>query len=179
MSAAKLGRIDPVSLADNPRATLQAWQRYEPIVIAAVRKFPLPFVWSPSPHQISCTTVVSRIRDACRGKIAFDYPSSITAEDLARWFSQVIFKVVSRSVYIGPKEQLKTVVIPLDAHEEKKGDLVFDDLTPDELNAFALLLSNGRLSGPIILRKPLSQPDVPEYPNFHIIPRPDGSLVLL
>lgn len=172
----KLSRISPSDLSSNPRATLRAWQRYEPIVLAAVAKHPSPFTFTPD--SLEPSTFVSRIRDAIRGKIAFDYPSSLSVETVSSWFDEVIFKIINKSVYIGPKEALKTS--PLLAAVEKSTDLTFSTLSFDEIAAFALLLSNGRLSGPIVITSPPKEVSLlPSYPNFQPLPRPDGSLVLL
>lgn len=174
MTAAKLNRIDPEDLSSNPRATLAAWQRYEDLIIQAFQAHPQG--WTYTPRMLAPVTFVSRIRDAIRGKIAFDYPSIVNKEEIANWFSQVIFKVVGNDVYIGPKTKLMET---LKAPTTTKDTLTFETLSIDEICAFALLLSGGQIQGPIVIQKPPSISSLPNYPNFHTLPRPDGSLVLL
>lgn len=174
MTAAKLNRIDPEDLSSNPRATLAAWQRYEDLVIQAYQVHPKG--WKYTPRMLAPVTFVSRIRDAIRGKIAFDYPSIVSKEQLASWYSQVIFKVIGIDVYIGPKTKL---IETLKTSTTTKDTLTFETLTLDEICAFALLLSGGHIQGPIVIQKPPAISSLPNYPNFHTLPRPDGSLVLL
>lgn len=172
---AKLDRIDADQLSTNPRATLNSWLRFEQHVKTAMEKHPLATLITPS--NLSPETFVSRCRDAIRGKLAFDYPSTLPNDSIARWYSEVIFKVVLKQVYIGPPAQLSSVALA--EPNDKVTSLSFDTLSFDELAAFALLLSKGRIAGPVIILSPPPIETLPVYPNLQTISRPNGSLVLI
>lgn len=170
----KLSRIDPRTLASCPRARLQDWVRYESIVVAAFRQHPKPYFHTPT--SLAPTTVCSRIRDAVRGKIAFDYPSEIDTPALARWWEEVVVKVFDGSVVIGPQE---IVSEKLQADESRPKEFLYDSLTLEEVIAFTVLLSDRKITGPIRITNPPPISLVPERNNVEIIPKEDGSLVLL
>lgn len=174
----KLENLDPTALAGNPRATLVAWKKYESTVLAAHRMHPQPYVFHPT--NMAPATVASRIRDAIRGKLAFDYPSSLSTQDLLRWWSEVIVKTDGQgNVVIGP---MQATAKPLEfAAPASDSGFVFDRLSFRQLSAFAVLLSSNCLSGPVVIRNP---PDLTliqslDLPNFEILNREDGSIVLL
>lgn len=172
----KLDRTSPETLRANPRATLSSWQKYEQIVKAAMELHPKPYVYPCS--TLKPTTIASRLRDAIRGKIAFDYPSEVSTVAVARWYSEVIIKFDTENVYIGPMEKVTEV---LEGHGSFRGETVmsFPTLLFEEVAAFALLLSNGRLQGPVHIHQPPNLALLSELPNLERITRDDGSLVLI
>lgn len=172
----KLDRTTPESLRGNPRATLLSWQKYEQIVKAAMERHPHSYVYPCS--TLRPTTVASRLRDAIRGKIAFDYPSDLSTDDVTRWYSEIIIKFDTENVYIGPLEKVSEV---LEGHGQFRGENVmsFPTLAFEEIAAFALLLSNGRISGPVHVHQPPNLDLLGELPNLERITREDGSLVLI
>lgn len=173
----KLDRVTPEALRANPRATLSAWQKYEQIVQAAMSVHPKPYVYPCT--SLKPATICSRLRDAVRGKIAFDYPSVLQTNDVARWFSEVIFKYDLENVYIGPMDKVKEV---LDGSGMMQGEkaLSFPTLSFEQIAAFAILLSTQCIQGPVhIHQPPLDISLLPERPNLEMITRKDGSLVLI
>lgn len=169
----KLNRLEAERLSTNPRATLSAWQRYEPIVLKAFAHAPMTFAYVPT--SMSPATVASRLRDAIRGALAFAYPAKLDHEVLSSWWSTTIVRHNKTHVYIGPKE--KTESEPLEV--EQATPFTFASLTLDELNAFTLLLGNGRIVGPVLIKNfVLPEGHVP-HPNVESFPQPNGSLLLL
>lgn len=163
-------------LASNPRATLAAWERYRSLVSSAMRFYPQAYQFAPA--TLSPTSVVSKMRDAIRGKIAFDFPGDPETELVRDWYAKVILKVIDGKVFIGPREQAK-VRPEVRAKDEGGSMLTFGQLAPDELAALFLLLSRGKLSGPVRLTKIARGSELPDIPNVEAIPQPDGSLLLL
>ena len=172
----KLERTTPASLSGNPRATLAAWQKYEPIVISALRVHPKPFVYPCT--TLRPVTICSRLRDAVRGKIAFDYPSELSTADVIRWYSEVVFKYDVENVYIGPVQNVKDV-LEGSGVQTNSSHLVFPTLSFEEITAFSLLLSNGKLLGPVIVKVPPDLTLLPERENLEMVKKEDGSLMLL
>ena len=171
----KLNRIDPNVLQHNPRCTLNAWKKYEALAIAAFNQHPRPYVFHPT--TMSPATVASRFRDAVRGAIAFGYDSVILADELLRWYGETVIKHDKENVYIGPPTKVLSV---LSANEgEVSQDQQFTTATFEEVSAFALLLSSGKLHGPIIITSPPDLTLFSERPNVEMIVRSDGSLLLL
>ena len=124
------------------------------------------------------SSVASKLRDAVRGKLAFNYPDAeITDLALARWYSEIVVKHDKENVFIGPPEEVKRSLIgttPASEHE-----LHFPTLSFEELSAFTLLLSGGRISGPIVVKQPPDISLLTLRPNVEILNRKDGSLVLI
>lgn len=172
-STAKLDRIDAAALSSNPRATLQAWKRYEPIVLAAFRMHPRTYVFSPS--SLSTATVASRLRDAIRGALAFSYDSTISPTELSAWYSQIIIKHTKTEVLVGPPE---AVTSEITESREDARSFSYHTLSFDELIAFTVLLSHGRISGPVTIFQPPDISQLPPQPNVEVMKRTDGSLVL-
>jgi hypothetical protein len=172
----KLDRIDPAQLAHNPRATLQSWLKYRDVVITAIRQHPKPYIYRPV--SMSASSVASKMRDAIRGKLAFNYPDD-DVDDLilAKWYSEIIIKHDKENVYIGPPEEIKATLIG--ATPSSPNELTFATLSFEELSAFTLLLSGGRIVGPITCKQPPDLTLLPKRPNVEYLKRPDGSLVLL
>lgn len=172
----KLDRTTPESLRGNPRATLLSWQKYEQIVKAAIEVHPKSYVYPCS--SLRPTTVASRLRDAIRGKIAFDYPSELSTNAVTRWYSEIIIKFDIENVYIGPLEKVTEV---LEGHGQIRGESVmsFPTLSFEEVAAFALLLANGRVQGPVHIHQPPDISLLSERPNLEKIQREDGSLILI
>lgn len=172
--AAKLDRLAPEDLKGNSRATLGAWLKYEPIVKAAYANHPKSFTYQPT--SMAASTVATRLRDAIRGAIAFDYPSEISNLDLRRWYAEVVIKHTDDQVFIGPVDQ---VVSAVHGFAVSKDPFIFEHLTLDELIAFTILLSSGRVVGPVCITHPPDISMLPTRDNVEVIPRADGSLLLL
>lgn len=172
----KLDRIDPQRLAGNPRATLQSWLKYRDVVMSAMNQHPKPFIYRPI--SMTPSSVASKMRDAVRGKLAFNYPDEeIDNLVLARWYSEIVVKHDSQNVYIGPPESVRSALTG--ATPSSSSDLNFPTLSFEEVAAFTLLLSGGRIVGPIVVRQPPDLSLLPLRPNVEILNRKDGSLVLL
>ena len=172
----KLDRIDPNHLAGNPRATLSAWLAYEQLVLAAYKMFPKAYVWRPTNKTPS--TVSTRLRDAIRGKIAFDYPSEISTPQLANWYSQIVIKYTKEHVYIGPPEGVQSVLEGSSVTKNSAG-FVYPELSFEEVAAFQLLISNGRLADPVTVIRPPDLTLLPPRVNVEVLNRPDGSIVMI
>lgn len=173
----KLDRIDPALLQHNPRASLSSWLRYERIAVAAYRQHPKPYTFSSSSHAPS--TIASRFRDAVRGAIAFGYPcdnGAISTQTLQDWWAEVIIKPLGDHVILGP---VKEVVEELQVSREDRRNLSFHEATLDEIIAFSVLLSSGKLTGPVTIFQPPDISQLPSRDNVEVMPRLDGSLVLM
>lgn len=145
----KIDNISRAALAGNPRASLTAWLKYEQIVVAAYERHPSPFVYTPT--SMTPASVASKLRDAVRGKIAFDYPSSVATENISSWWSEVVVHFDDTRVFITKPGVKKTEIFGVAI-----GDYAhcFDYIITDELAAIELLLSRGRLKGPIRIEQP-------------------------
>lgn len=178
----KSSRLDPSKLLGNPRATFAAWKKYETMALASYHAYPNAYVWEPD--GMAPCTVATRLRDAIRGCLAFKHPISevyeITHADLESWFDQVVFKYTDMRVLVGPPQKVIDELegAQVGSLQERKG-LTFPSLDFEEVNAFLLLLSRGRLVGPIIIHSPPDISLLSERPNVEAVPRPDGSLLLL
>lgn len=117
------------------------------------------------------SSIVSKIRDAVRGAIAFNYVDDV--ESLRDWFDKVEFRIFGAGLVIGPKETRK--VEPL---KEKKTGYKFTALSLDELNAFALLLATEKIVGPVEVESCIATYQSP-YPNCFAQYQPNGTLLLL
>ena len=172
----KLNRLDPEVLAHNPRAKLTAWYKYQPLIRDAFEKSPHVHRWSPT--NLTPATVASRLRDAVRGCLVFQYPISFTThEQLASWWDTVIVKHTTSEILIGHPE---ATVEALKGTDPTAPGYRFTDLSFEELTAFAVLLSTSRLSGPVVVSTPPTDWHlVTERPNLEVMSRDDGSLVLL
>jgi len=175
MTPAKIHRIVPSSLAHNQRATLAPWQRYEALVLRAYDAAPAPVRFKPS--GLSAESVVSKVRDAIRGMIAFSYPSRVTSDELSAWWSTVIVRRIDDEVYIGPRLRYDSELTAKAEHTRYE----YDTLSQSEMRCFAVLLSAGRINGPITIRKPLV-PDPSVFDgltNAEPINMPDGTLLII
>lgn len=173
----KLDRIDPATLQHNPRASLAAWSRYERIAVAAFRQHPRPYTCRSNTHAASA--VATRLRDAIRGAICFGYPianGEISTADLTSWWGETIVKPCSDHVIVGPP---KAVIEEMQISREDPRAFSFHDLTLDELIAFTVLLSSGRIEGPVTVYQPPDISQLPPRDNVELLSRPDGSLVLM
>jgi hypothetical protein len=173
----KLERLDPKLLVSNPRATLKAWRKYESIVIAAFRSHPKTYIFKPS--ALSPATVCTRVREAVRGKLCFDYESEVSTQDLLRWFSETVFKYDSTNVYIGPLSDVQETISGESPSTGPKVPFSFTTLSFEEITAFTLLLSTGKLIGPVAIKSPPDMTLLPLRQNVQILSRPDGSIILL
>lgn len=171
----KLDSINAADLSSNPRATLAAWLKYEPIVAKALQVHPKPFAYTPT--TMSPYSVASKLRDAVRGKIAFDYPSTLHTDVVSRWWNEVQVSNDIEKVLIGPKG---VKVGRLDGSVHSDYAFMFDTLEYEEVSAFELLLSTGRIKGPVMIQHPKANLSVDgTQPNCERIFRPDGALILL
>lgn len=170
-ASSKLSRLSAESLSSNPRCTERAWRRFEEVVQTAFSQRPHPYVFSPTGLSIEST--VSKLRDAVRGKLVFDYASSVSAEALTPWWAETVVRRQGEHVYIGPPD--KKDFEPL---APKPEGLVFEMLSENELNAFCLLLNNGKLQGPIVVKSGWTCLPLP-YSNVECIRKPNGSITLL
>ena len=126
---------------------------------------------------LSVQTVTSKLRDAVRGAIAFAYCTEPSVEDLTNWWSKVIVRPEGEQVHIGPRTPLKETYTTESA--APKTGFVFDTLTAEETQAFALLLNNGRISGPITIRKPKHEPVLSALFNVDIVRLKNGHLQII
>lgn len=168
---------DLARLAQNPRASLISWERYAPVVRRAFESYPEPCVLDPL--TIQPNTFESRIRDAIRGAIAFDYPRDFAyGTKLAEWWKMVVVRqtIVPPRVIIARKENKQ--LPPIEVKEKTQG-LEFTELTLEEWRAFILLVNNGRLQGPITVRSKPNTTTIQLPPNVQLLPRPDGSIIIL
>lgn len=172
----KLDHLSASSLSTNPRATFIAYSRFRDTIEAAALSHPAPFACVP--QNLEPSTFISRFRDAVRGLLAFDYPCSVDSVTLRRWWSEVIVSPDPgnpKGVIIGPKKSVveKAEATPSLPIEMKS----FISLTPEEFDAFCLLISRGRVDGPIHVKDGgyTSSP----HPNVEILQRPDRSIILL
>lgn len=172
----KLDRIDVVKLVGNPRATLQSWLKYRSVVLAAMQQHPRPYIYTPV--NMAASSVCSKMRDAIRGKIAFQYPdSAIDNIILAKWYSEVIFKHDKENVYIGIPEEVNEVLVGVTP--TSASNLVFPTLSFEEVSAFVLLLSGSRIKGPVEVRQPPNLELLQRRPNVEVLSKKDGTLVLI
>jgi len=150
--------------------------KYRDMAVAAYRLHPKPYVFHPS--NMKPSSVASKVRDAIRGRLAFEYPGDdIPTDDLAQWYSEVVIKHDDFNVYIGPAEGIKDV---LKGHETlRDASLTFPSLDFEEVAAFMLLISRGRLTGPISILAPPELSLLQPRPNVEMISKPDGTLVLI
>lgn len=172
----KLDRLDTQKLASNPRATLASWLKYRDIVVSAYNQHPRPFIYKPV--NMTPASVASKIRDAIRGCIAFGYDcNGIPHVDLSRWWTEIIVKYDSENIFIGPPDEVQNVLSGESVSRD--GGWNFPTLTFEEVSAFQLLLSGGRLVGPVKVLQPPDLTLLPKRPNVEFMDRPDGSLVML
>lgn len=173
----KLAALDPVDLSSNPRATLQAWLNYQSVILQAVSRHPLPFTFAP--QNKSPQTVVSRLRDAVRGCLAFGYDISdtaVTQESLLRWYAEVVFKFDKDLVIIGPPERLRDRLHINEQTHDSRYHYPF--LTFEEIAAFQLLLSTGKISGPVIIDTAPDMTLLPSRDNVEMTLNDKKQLVL-
>lgn len=177
MGARKLDRINPATLAANPRAKLPSWLKYREIVTAAFRMHPKTYVYTPANR--SPQTIVNHMRDAVRGCLAFEYPCEIAHTDLLRWYDEVVFKATDDEVIIGPPVGIESHLSGIDNGGSTPQSYKYDTLTFEEICAFTVLLSTGRINGPVQILHPPDITLIPERPNVELLPQSDGSLVML
>lgn len=172
--SAKLSRISMESLAGNPRASLSAWLKYEPVILAAYRLHPKPYSYRPA--NMAAVTVCSRLRDAVRGCLAFRYSCEVPHDALLVWYSEIKIKHDGTNVIIGPIEK------NMDALEGEGSDVPlysFKELSLEEIVAFSVLISGNRISGPVFIAAPPDVSLLPSRPNVEIVKKEDNSLMLL
>lgn len=178
--SSKLHRIDATALSGNTRATLSSWLRYKPMVEAAMKLHPRPYIYTC--NQLTPASVSSKIRDAIRGAIAFGYEESLSpgfTERLIQWYGEIIIKVVGNTVVFGPPSHTLSILEVEGAKAGSTNALTFETLGLDEISAFSLLLSHSRINGPIIVRHPPNISLLDARPNVEVLTPEDGSLVLL
>jgi hypothetical protein len=172
----KLNHLRPSSLSSNPRASLSSYLRFRDTIESAASGHPLPHVCIPS--SLAPSTFISRIRDAVSGLLAFDYPCSVDKDRLSLWWSEVVVApdpTNPKAVIIGPKT---SVVEKVNAPTPiPQGMMSFTTLVQDEFDAFCLLLSRGRIQGPVHVKD--GGWSYATAPNVEVLRRPDGSIVLI
>lgn len=169
----KLLNLDPASLASNPRATLRSWLKYEAIVKAAIALHPRPYV--SCPPGLSPNTVGTRLRDAIRGKLAFNFPSTLSNETISNWYGEIIIKYDDKQLYIGPPQVVTELLAGTSTSQDSQS---YDAPSFEAVSALQLLLSTAMLRGPITITNPPDCTLLPDRPNVVLIPREDGSLIL-
>lgn len=169
----KLDRLDPETLKDNPRATHAQWQRFEAIVKSARMAFPTS--WEYPIHGLTPNTAASRLRDAIRGAIAFNYTTN--THELLEWYKKIHITHSSTHLIIRPTDMPKTSPA-VQAVLSDEFPFSFDTLDQTEYDAFGTLLNSGRIIGPVHMKH---APAMLQrgWMNVEVIPRPDGSLILL
>lgn len=171
---AKLSRISMESLANNPRATLSSWLKYEPVILAAYRQHPKSYSYRPA--NMAAVTVCSRLRDAVRGLLAFKYSCEVPHDDIQRWYSEVKICHDGTNVIIGPIEK------NMDQLEGEGSDVPlysFKELSLEEVVAFSVLISGNRITGPVFVASPPDVSLLPSRPNVEVVKKEDNSLMLL
>jgi len=170
----KLTRVSAESLKGNPRATYAAWQKYEKIVAAAYAVHPQGYTIKPD--DMSPATIASRLRDAVRGAIAFEFCSTIDVQDLARWFDEVIISHTVDSVYIGPKVRSVTAVNVSEVGTEPVR-LHFPETT---FRAYATLINGGEVLTLVFAPQRDYDPNVlaEEYPNVSVMLNKQGNYTM-
>lgn len=166
--------LAPENLTSNPRATLGAWNKYHKVVESAITSPENPV--KITPQSVTTGTFVTRLRDAIRGCIAFSYPllsDQYSHEDLKEWFIRMTFWFSNEHVFIGNRKKNDQPVV---ARVEKAG-FHFESLTTAEIYAFQVLLSSGRLKGPVEVDvAPTLEPC--EIVNVQILHRDKGFIIL-
>jgi hypothetical protein len=173
----KLDRIDPLTLRANPRATLGAWNRYSSVVLAAYNLHPKVFIFHPT--NLAPATVCTRLRDAIRGALAFGFCSEISLPDLQRWYSEVVIKNDDTQVYLGPMDGVTALLKGETRTGSSPSSFFFDSLSFEEVWAFVLLLSTGRVAGPVTVKTPPDTSGISPRANVEMVQKEDGSLILL
>lgn len=169
----KLDRLDPDTLKDNPRATFSAWTRYTTIVRRARELFPHTYKFQPL-GQVPAT-VASRLRDAIRGAIAFDYTED--TPELRKWYEKIIITHTQKELIIRARDALR-ISPEVTAVLDDKFPFSYDTLDQTEYDSFGNLLNSGRIVGPVHMKH------APQFlqrgwMNVEVIQRPDGSTLLL
>lgn len=161
---------DLSKLASNPRASFSAWTRYAPFVYAAFRLHPQPYAFTPK--NLSPASVCSKLRDAIRGCIEFSYASDVSTSDLRNWWEETSVTFTLTEVIIGPKRRLGLPAVAV------LSLYTYPTLSPNEVRAFLVLLSTGRIRGPITVVSP-PEMDIPRVANVEVVKRSDGTLILI
>lgn len=161
-------------LAGNPRCTLEAWLRYRPYVEAAFGTYPEVYVVTPA--NFTSATFASRIRDAVRGAIVFQYPCAIPQPTLIDWWSKVVVRLYGDKVKIGPPDKIdvtvREVLVRLDQTTSEHSNV-----TDMERDAFYILISSGRIPPPVIFNQVWPGWD-PGHPNVQILVK-DGKTLFI
>jgi hypothetical protein len=176
----KLQRITASALANNPRCTLRAWLRYKPVVEAAMATFPRPYIYTP--QNLAATSVCTKVRDAIRGALCpeFAYEPEDFRKKLHAWYASIVVKQAGKTVILGPpSRQLTQLSLVGSGDCGSTNSLTFPNLSLPELDAFSLLLSHNRISGPIIVTSPPDITGLVPRPNVEILTPEDGSVVLI
>jgi hypothetical protein len=168
-------KLELRSVSNNPRCTLAAWQRYAPSVLAAYWASPEPYIFKLPGFSVQ--SVVSKLRDAVRGKLAFDYPCPVSNEALASWWADTIVKPYGDEVYIGPRPVKQTE--PIEPESKNKNPYFFRTMSQRHAAMFAELLNAGLVQGPITIRRVEADPDISSMFNVDLIHLPDGTLQII
>lgn len=174
---------------EDPRFTLAAWQRYELHVAAWMDVWPLDYSFSP--NELALETVRTRLRDAVKAKLHFNYPSSVVDHELLkqRWPGVVVTRHRTQKGYIriGPNEgrqkiNLTSSTLSL-AHKNEA--LIVQSPQLSDLIAVAHLLNRGILVGEVLVQD-YSQVvlqglthELTRFPNVEIVEQTATSFIML
>jgi len=146
-------------------------------VLAAYAAFPEPYLFTLDGFSVQ--SVVSKLRDAVRGKLALDYPCTVPNDDLFAWWRQVIVRPDGDKVYIGPKPAKNAEPVAPTDRGTSRNPYHFRTLEPRFAQMFAELLNAGHIQGPITIVKPGPDPDISGLFNVDLIHLPDGRLQII
>jgi hypothetical protein len=143
------------------------FRRYEPLIAEGIKNYPTPTQFRPGP-DVAITTFVARFRDAITSFRRFKW-STILIDTEKFHANDAGFVVRHDNVNdcaIFDKRQAAGrgptgVKVPDDCAKMDSPAVqttgILHDLSPEELTAFCLLLSNQRLEGPIIIGQKFDQ----------------------
>lgn len=129
---------------------------YEPFLARAIATLE---VLEVNPNPLRATTFAARCRDAIIAKKRFNWPATFTILELEE--ADLTIRHGSHVVLIGPRSQ-QARKVPGEAlafgnvnDKRIEGIVVDTTITERELQAFAHLLQNKRIVGPLIIKVPV------------------------
>lgn len=128
-----------------------SFRRYERHIHAIVINFPRPVSFRP--ESASLETFSCRLRDAITSHITYKWPSSIDPVELSTIRGKIVVQQREGMVVVGPRKTTDAPVEEVKADAGVPGTFPFTVENPSlvELHAFATLLGNRRISGPVKL----------------------------
>jgi hypothetical protein len=141
------------------------FRRYEPLIAEGVRNYPAATKFTPGP-EIGLTTFTARFRDAVTSFRRYNWLTSVI--DVDKFINIVGAFVIKSDANEGCVWFCKRAAagrapagvtvdptsIPTASPATPSGILA--DATPAEISAFVLLISNGRLNGPVLFHGDIS-----------------------